>query len=108
MPWRNFSSKKACQPTTLCLSTHTIYFKFSLFYAHPSMGTSLCDIPELLFYIDVYIRTSNSHFSVFSCTIAAAEFAPDITIISAGFDAARGDPLGCCDVRFLLILVAQF
>ncbi|XP_039789892.1 histone deacetylase 15-like isoform X4 [Panicum virgatum] len=28
----------------------------------------------------------------------AAEFAPDITIISAGFDAARGDPLGCCDV----------
>ncbi|KAJ9174078.1 hypothetical protein P3X46_017148 [Hevea brasiliensis] len=28
----------------------------------------------------------------------AAEFAPDFTIISAGFDAARGDPLGCCDV----------
>ncbi|XP_010228342.1 histone deacetylase 15 isoform X2 [Brachypodium distachyon] len=28
----------------------------------------------------------------------AAEFAPDITIVSAGFDAARGDPLGCCDV----------
>lgn len=28
----------------------------------------------------------------------AHEFAPDITIISAGFDAARGDPLGCCDV----------
>lgn len=28
----------------------------------------------------------------------AAEFAPDITIISAGFDAARGDPLGRCDV----------
>ncbi|KAJ1287853.1 hypothetical protein BS78_02G042600 [Paspalum vaginatum] len=28
----------------------------------------------------------------------AAEFAPDLTIISAGFDAARGDPLGCCDV----------
>ncbi|XP_037432541.1 histone deacetylase 15-like isoform X2 [Triticum dicoccoides] len=28
----------------------------------------------------------------------ATEFAPDITIISAGFDAARGDPLGCCDV----------
>lgn len=28
----------------------------------------------------------------------AYEFAPDITIISAGFDAARGDPLGCCDV----------
>ncbi|KAF8389799.1 hypothetical protein HHK36_024318 [Tetracentron sinense] len=28
----------------------------------------------------------------------AFEFAPDITIISAGFDAARGDPLGCCDV----------
>uniref|UniRef100_A0A161ZPG4 histone deacetylase n=1 Tax=Daucus carota subsp. sativus TaxID=79200 RepID=A0A161ZPG4_DAUCS len=29
---------------------------------------------------------------------AASEFAPDFTIISAGFDAARGDPLGCCDV----------
>ncbi|XP_061362153.1 histone deacetylase 15 isoform X3 [Gastrolobium bilobum] len=28
----------------------------------------------------------------------ASEFAPDFTIISAGFDAARGDPLGCCDV----------
>lgn len=28
----------------------------------------------------------------------ATEFAPDLTIISAGFDAARGDPLGCCDV----------
>ncbi|KAJ9567395.1 hypothetical protein OSB04_003361 [Centaurea solstitialis] len=28
----------------------------------------------------------------------AYEFSPDITIISAGFDAARGDPLGCCDV----------
>ncbi|XP_042483376.1 histone deacetylase 15 isoform X3 [Macadamia integrifolia] len=28
----------------------------------------------------------------------AFEFSPDITIISAGFDAARGDPLGCCDV----------
>lgn len=33
--------------------------------------------------------------------IAASQFAPDITIISAGFDAARGDPLGCCDVRIL-------
>lgn len=31
--------------------------------------------------------------------VAASEFAPDFTIISAGFDAARGDPLGCCDVR---------
>ncbi|KAF6143791.1 hypothetical protein GIB67_016712 [Kingdonia uniflora] len=28
----------------------------------------------------------------------ALTFAPDLTIISAGFDAARGDPLGCCDV----------
>ncbi|KAJ4808445.1 histone deacetylase [Rhynchospora pubera] len=28
----------------------------------------------------------------------AKEFAPDMTIISAGFDAARGDPLGGCDV----------
>ncbi|KAF4391688.1 hypothetical protein G4B88_005574 [Cannabis sativa] len=28
----------------------------------------------------------------------ASEFSPDLTIISAGFDAARGDPLGCCDV----------
>ncbi|CAL1399898.1 unnamed protein product [Linum trigynum] len=28
----------------------------------------------------------------------ATEFAPDFTIISAGFDAARGDPLGHCDV----------
>ncbi|XP_073143062.1 histone deacetylase 15-like isoform X2 [Henckelia pumila] len=28
----------------------------------------------------------------------ASEFDPDFTIISAGFDAARGDPLGCCDV----------
>ncbi|KAL1554794.1 Histone deacetylase 15, variant 3 [Salvia divinorum] len=28
----------------------------------------------------------------------AAEFDPDFTIVSAGFDAARGDPLGGCDV----------
>lgn len=28
----------------------------------------------------------------------ASEYGPDIIIISAGFDAARGDPLGCCDV----------
>ncbi|XP_022736487.1 histone deacetylase 15 isoform X2 [Durio zibethinus] len=28
----------------------------------------------------------------------ASKFAPDFTIISAGFDAARGDPLGSCDV----------
>ncbi|XP_057770563.1 histone deacetylase 15-like isoform X3 [Salvia miltiorrhiza] len=28
----------------------------------------------------------------------ATEFDPDFTIISAGFDAARGDPLGGCDV----------
>ncbi|CAN8269095.1 unnamed protein product [Cochlearia groenlandica] len=28
----------------------------------------------------------------------ASAFAPDFVIISAGFDAARGDPLGCCDV----------
>ncbi|CAM6087216.1 unnamed protein product [Calypogeia fissa] len=28
----------------------------------------------------------------------AKQFAPDITIISAGFDAARGDPLGSCEV----------
>eukprot|EP00850_Spirogloea_muscicola_P014193 SM000100S09420 [mRNA] locus=s100:256222:261671:- [translate_table: standard] len=28
----------------------------------------------------------------------AYQFAPDLTIISAGFDAARGDPLGACDV----------
>ncbi|KMZ67081.1 Histone deacetylase 15 [Zostera marina] len=28
----------------------------------------------------------------------ASKFAPDFTIVSAGFDAARGDPLGCCDV----------
>jgi histone deacetylase 6 len=26
------------------------------------------------------------------------QFQPDFTIISAGFDAARGDPLGGCDV----------
>ncbi|KAL0431126.1 UNVERIFIED_CONTAM: Histone deacetylase 15 [Sesamum radiatum] len=31
-------------------------------------------------------------------TFRASEFDPDFTIISAGFDAARGDPLGCCDV----------
>ncbi|KAK4350002.1 hypothetical protein RND71_029315 [Anisodus tanguticus] len=28
----------------------------------------------------------------------ALDFNPDFTSISAGFDAARGDPLGCCDV----------
>ncbi|KAH0880414.1 hypothetical protein HID58_067808 [Brassica napus] len=28
----------------------------------------------------------------------ASQFSPDFVIVSAGFDAARGDPLGCCDV----------
>ncbi|KOM33099.1 hypothetical protein LR48_Vigan01g265500 [Vigna angularis] len=28
----------------------------------------------------------------------ASEFNPDFIIVSAGFDAARGDPLGCCDI----------
>lgn len=28
----------------------------------------------------------------------ARQFEPDITIVSAGFDAARGDPLGGCDL----------
>ncbi|XP_077245745.1 histone deacetylase 15-like isoform X2 [Tasmannia lanceolata] len=28
----------------------------------------------------------------------ASEFSPDLIVISAGFDAARGDPLGGCDV----------
>ncbi|KAG9456774.1 hypothetical protein H6P81_001282 [Aristolochia fimbriata] len=28
----------------------------------------------------------------------AKEYSPDLTIVSAGFDAARGDPLGGCDV----------
>ena len=28
----------------------------------------------------------------------AREWAPDLVIVSAGFDAARGDPLGGCDV----------
>ncbi|KAK6921129.1 Histone deacetylase domain [Dillenia turbinata] len=34
--------------------------------------------------------------------LVASEFAPDFTIISAGFDAARGDPLGGCDVSLSL------
>lgn len=40
--------------------------------------------------------------------VAAAEFAPDFTIISAGFDAARGDPLGCCDVRTYPFTLSNF
>ncbi|KAI3912466.1 hypothetical protein MKW92_019917, partial [Papaver armeniacum] len=27
-----------------------------------------------------------------------SQFSPELTIVSAGFDAARGDPLGLCDV----------
>lgn len=41
-------------------------------------------------------NASKSHCIFF---LAAKEFSPDLTIISAGFDAARGDPLGGCDVR---------
>ncbi|XP_020087205.1 histone deacetylase 15 isoform X1 [Ananas comosus] len=42
----------------------------------------------------------NDYFFAFQHVVLpiASEFAPDIIIISAGFDAARGDPLGCCDV----------
>lgn len=34
-------------------------------------------------------------------SLAASAFSPDFVIISAGFDAARGDPLGCCDVSII-------
>jgi len=69
------------------------------FFLNPSW-TSFWNIVQLLPYCNFYCCQSR--------VCAAAEFAPDITIISAGFDAARGDPLGCCDVRFLLILIAKF
>ena len=40
------------------------------------------------------------HLIVFkSHLVAASVFALDFTTISAGFDAIRGDTLGCCDVR---------
>lgn len=42
------------------------------------------------------------------CLFAALQFAPDITIVSAGFDAARGDPLGCCDVRAIYNFLLHF
>jgi hypothetical protein len=51
----------------------------------------------LLCYFPCAIHTA---YFEFLNMCAAAKFAPDITIISAGFDAARGDPLGCCDVSF--------
>ncbi|KAJ0718365.1 putative histone deacetylase [Helianthus annuus] len=35
----------------------------------------------------------------------AREFAHDFTIISAGFDVARGDPLGCCDVSLIFLFL---
>lgn len=41
---------------------------------------------------------------IFIRLIAASAFAPDLTIISAGFDAARGDPLGMCDVKIFYFL----
>lgn len=48
----------------------------------------------------------NSSFLIFlsSGLIAASAFAPELTIISAGFDAARGDPLGMCDVMIFFLL----
>lgn len=39
---------------------------------------------------------------------SALEFNPDFTIISAGFDAARGDPLGCCNVSNISMINYQF
>ena len=33
-----------------------------------------------------------------SCGQVAREFAPDLILVSAGFDAAAGDPLGGCNV----------
>ena len=42
----------------------------------------------------------NDYLSAFEHVVMpiARQFEPDITIVSAGFDAARGDPLGGCDV----------
>jgi hypothetical protein len=69
------------------------------FDLHAFMDSYFCNIVPQLSYCYYYCCES--------CICAAAEFAADITIISAGFDAARGDPLGGCDVRFLLILIAK-
>lgn len=50
------------------------------------------------------LKNINNEWHAFS----ASEFNPDFTIVSAGFDAARGDPLGCCDVRILLTQSLSF
>lgn len=71
------------------------------FDLHAFMDSYFCNIVPQLSYCFYYYCCCES------CICAAAEFAADITIISAGFDAARGDPLGGCDVRFLLILIAK-
>ena len=87
-------------PAYIVLKPFNVHALMDVFFFLNPSWTSFWNIVQLLPYCNFYCCQSR--------VCAAAEFAPDITIISAGFDAARGDPLGCCDVRFLLILIAKF
>ncbi|KAK3189930.1 hypothetical protein Dsin_029491 [Dipteronia sinensis] len=64
------------------------------FYPGTGAANEVLDSPH--FFFPYYYSSPINLFS--TCIISASEFSPDFTIISAGFDAARGDPLGCCDV----------
>jgi len=35
----------------------------------------------------------------------AKEFCPDLVIVAAGFDAAEGDPLGGCHLRYIYLSI---
>lgn len=75
--------------------------KKDLHMTSPFSNDSLfcCKLGKKLVVCVLIANTHLCHLINFLLNLAASNFAPDFTIISAGFDAARGDPLGGCDVR---------
>lgn len=93
---------------SLCLmSPHQPLCSFrALFCVSPSLQVSclhLSDLPLLVFlcpYFSVSRSTSPPTQAphVHAFLISLPQFNPELVLVSAGFDAARGDPLGGCQV----------
>lgn len=94
------SMKLSCFDLWLLLS---LLYHLVVFVTFQWADFTLLWVSVILLFSWVESYNCGKHINTWQIYIGAAtEFAPDFTIISAGFDAARGDPLGCCDVRIFL------
>ena len=59
------------------------------------LGSGLL-LPDVHSVLHIRVLTFFPALCLLPCPPPPAEFAPDIVIISAGFDAAEGDPIGGC------------